>query len=67
MWSKIRDLIRSMTKNSDDYDEKYMNIKFNSDGELPLNNRIEIPTITIVAKTIFLQNNKYYPQGSDYS
>ena len=23
-WSKIRDLIRSITKNSDDYDEKYM-------------------------------------------
>ena len=27
-WSKIRDLIRSVTKNSDDYDEKYMKIKF---------------------------------------
>ena len=26
----IRDLIRSITKNSDDYDEKYMKIKFNS-------------------------------------
>ena len=36
MWSKIRHLIRSMTKNSDDYDEKYMKIKFNSDDELPL-------------------------------
>ena len=23
MWRKIRDLIRSITKNSDDYDEKY--------------------------------------------
>ena len=28
LWSKIRDLIRSITKNSDDYDEKYMKIKF---------------------------------------
>ena len=26
LWSKIRDLIRSITKNSDDYDEKYMKI-----------------------------------------
>ena len=36
---KIRDLIRSITKNSDDYDydEKYMKIKFNSDDELHLN------------------------------
>ena len=29
LWSKIRDLTRSMTKKSDDYDEKYMKIKFN--------------------------------------
>ena len=31
LWSKIRVLIRSLTNNSDDYDEKYMKIKFNSD------------------------------------
>ena len=31
LWSKIRDLIRSKTKNSDGHDEKYMKIKFNSD------------------------------------
>ena len=37
LWSKIRNLIRSVTKTSDDYDEKYMKIKFNSDDELPLN------------------------------
>ena len=35
LWSKIRDLIRSITKNSDDYDEKYMKIKFNLDDKLP--------------------------------
>ena len=29
LWSKIRDLIRSITKNSDDYDGKYMKIKSN--------------------------------------
>ena len=29
LWSKIRHLTRSMTKKSDDYDEKYMKIKFN--------------------------------------
>ena len=33
LWSKIRDLIRSITKNSDDYDEKCMKIKFNSDDK----------------------------------
>ena len=34
LWSKIRDLIRLVTKNSDDYDEKDMKIKFNSYDEL---------------------------------
>ena len=59
---KIRYLIRSIIKNSDDYDEKYMKNKFNSDDELPLNKTIEIPTMTIVVRAIFLENNKYYPQ-----
>ena len=31
----IRGLIKSTTKNFDDYDEKYMKIKFDSDDELP--------------------------------
>ena len=62
MWSKISDLIRSITKNSDDYDEKYKKIKFNSDDELPLNKMIEIPRKTIAVRANFLENNNYYPQ-----
>ena len=62
LWSKIRDLIRSITKNSDDYDEKYMENKFNSDDELPLNKTIKIPTMTIVVRAVFHKNTKYYPQ-----
>ena len=38
-----------------------MKIKFNLDDELPLNKTIEIPTMTIVVKAIFYENNKYYP------
>ena len=62
LWSKIRDLSKSIIKNSDDYEEKYMNIKFNSDYELPLNKLIEIPSMIIVATDIFNENNEYYPQ-----
>ena len=40
LWSKIRDLVSSITKNSDDYDEKYMKIKFYLDDELALNKTI---------------------------
>ena len=62
LWIKIRDFIRSITKDSDDYDEKYMKIKFKSDDALPLNKTIEIPTIIIVVRAVFHENNKYYPQ-----
>ena len=62
LWSKIRDLIILITKNSDDYDGEYMKIKFNSDDELPLNKTIEIPCMIIVARAVFHENNKYYPQ-----
>ena len=62
LWIKIRDLIRSITENLDDYDEKYMKIKFNSDDELPLNKVIEIPGMTILIRAIFPENNKCYPQ-----
>ena len=62
LYSKIRDLIRSITKNSDNYDETCMKTKFNSDDELPLKKMIEIPSMIMAVRAIFLEKNKYYPQ-----
>ena len=53
--SKTRDLIRSITKNENDYDEKYIKIKFNSDEELPLNKTIEFSTMTNAIRTVFMK------------
>ena len=50
LWSKIRDLIGSVTKISDNYEEKYMKVKFNSDKDLSLIKTIEIHNVTIVVK-----------------
>ena len=58
--SKIRDLISLITKNSDDYDEKFMKKKFNSDDELPLNKKIEIPSMIIAVRAVFQENDKYF-------
>ena len=52
---KIRDSIRSITEKSDDYDEKYIKIKFNSDQELVLNKTIEIPSMTILVRSVFVK------------
>ena len=49
---KIRDLIRS-----DDCDEKYRKIKFDSDDNLAINKVIEIPIMTIVVRAVFHENN----------
>ena len=53
----------SVAKNSDDYEEKYMKIKFKSDDELPLNKTTEVSNMITVVRAIFLENNKYYPQA----
>ena len=62
LWGKIRDLVRSIIENSDDYDEIYAKIKSNSDERLLLNKRIEIPSMTIVVGVIFSENENYFPQ-----
>ena len=45
LWIKIRNLIRSITKNLDDCDQNYMKIKNNLHDELPLMKMIEIPSM----------------------
>ena len=59
---KIKDLIRSITNISGDYDENYMKIKFNLDDNLPLNEIIQLHNLTIVVRFAFQEDKKYYPQ-----
>ena len=54
LWIKIRDFIRLLTKNLDDYKDQ-----IHSDDKLHLNNTIEILTITIVLRAVFNENNKF--------
>ena len=52
MWVQIKNLIRSATKNSDDYDEKYIKIKFDLDDDLTLNKTLEIHFVKMVVRSI---------------
>ena len=47
---------------SNDHDEKYIKIKFDSDDEFLLTKTIEIYSMVMVARVVFYENNKYYPQ-----
>ena len=57
LWNKIRDLIRSITNNSDDYDEKYIKIKFNLNDDLPLKKTLELRNMVIVVRSVFYEDN----------
>ena len=63
LWSKIRDLIRPITKNSDDYDEKHMKLKFDLDDALLLNNTLEIHIAATIVRAIFYEINKSFLKG----
>ena len=39
-----------------------MKVKFNSDDNLPLNKILKLHNITIVIKSVFQEDGKYYPQ-----
>ena len=53
LWKKIRDITRSITNNSHNYDDRHMEIKFNSDCDLPLKKALKLYELTIVVTSVF--------------
>ena len=39
-----------------------MKIKFDSDDNLLLNKQLKFPTMTIIVRSVFEENGKFYPQ-----
>ena len=62
IWTKIKDLIRSVIINSHDYDEKHRKSKHNLDDRLPLKKTITFCHIIIVVRSVFHDANKYHPE-----
>ena len=40
-----------------------MKIEFNSDDKLPLNKQLNFQSVTIVIRSVFEDDGKYYPQA----
>ena len=40
-----------------------MKIEFNSDDQLPLNKQLNFFSVTIVIRSVFEEDGKYYPQA----
>ena len=62
--NQIKYLIKSKNNNSDDCDEKSMQIKFNSDDDLPLRKALQMHDLMIASRSAFNDGTKYYPQVS---
>ena len=60
----LKEIIKKVTGYSQPikYDDNYMNIKFNTDDNILLNEIIYLPTVTITIRSITGKDNKYYPQ-----
>ena len=60
IWEEIKKVINKVDEFSN-YDEKYDVISFDTDDILSLNSIINIYSITIIIKSVFKDNNKFYP------
>ena len=45
-----------------EYEKDYMKIKFDSEDDLPLNKILRLHMLTIIVRSIFEEDGKYYPQ-----
>ena len=59
----IKDQIKKINSSKlGEYGKDYMKIKFNSDDDLPLNKQWKFLNLTIIVRTVFEEDGKYYPQ-----
>ena len=63
VWSGFKNWIEKINDGtSGEYGKDYMKIKFSSDDDLPLNKQLKFLSITIIVRTVFEEDGKYYPQ-----
>ena len=62
IWKSIRAKIEENTSGIVQYDKDYMKIKFESNDNLPTDNIVNMHQVTIIIRSVFAQNGKFYPQ-----
>ena len=62
--SGIYSYIEKINNNkSGEYEKDYRKIKFNSDDKLPLNKELKFLSVTVVIRSVFEEDGKYYLQA----
>ena len=63
LWDVIKYLVNTINGGeAGEYGKEYLKIKFNSDNNFPLNKVLNLHYLTIVVRSVFQEDNKYYPQ-----
>ena len=63
VWDEIKYHIQAINSSkSGEYEIYYMKTKFNSDDNLPLNKILKFHMLTIIVRSVFEEDGKYYPQ-----
>ena len=62
IWKSIRAKIEENTGGIVQYDKDYMKIKFESNDNLPIDNIVNMHQVTIIIRSVFAQNGKFYPE-----
>ena len=63
VWNGIKNQIKKINNDSVvEYDKDYVKIKFDSDDNLPLNKVLKFHALTIIIRSAFERDGKYYPQ-----
>ena len=62
LWDGIKSQIKIIDNKLSEYGKYFTKNKFNSDGNLPLNKLLKLYNLTIMARSVFKENDKCYPQ-----
>ena len=62
IWKSIRAKIEENTGGIVQHDKNYMRIKFESNDNLSTDNIVNMHLVTIIIRSAFAQNGKFYPQ-----
>ena len=63
LWDKIKNQIETISGNKQiEYGKDFIKIRFESDDDLPLGKILSIPECIIAVRSVFQEDNNYYPQ-----
>ena len=63
LWNEIKYLIKTIKGcEAGEYGKDYMKSKFSSDDNLPLNKILKLHNLTVIVRSVFQEDNKFYQQ-----